>query len=205
MLVKEERWPEVTRRIRVSGITPLEHLSITSDCKNFGYRYEAVNRSAFKAALGLLNVSPSDFTFIDLGSGKGFALILAADSGFKRLIGIEFAPLLAEESRRNLHRALTAMRGNAVPTWDVLDLDVTKLTVPEGNNIFFMCNPFNETVVRDTFARVKAALTPNDKTFVVYVNATHRDVLEDLGFNLVAFAPVDPLRVYKNGIAVYRA
>jgi predicted RNA methylase len=41
-------------------------------------------------------------TFVDIGSGKGRALIIAAEYAFKRIIGVEYSPSLATICRRNL-------------------------------------------------------------------------------------------------------
>jgi hypothetical protein len=56
-------------------------------------------------------VSPSvahgtlqDFTFIDLGSGKGRALLMASAYPFKRIIGVEFMPELHRVAQENIRK-----------------------------------------------------------------------------------------------------
>lgn len=204
-LVREERWYELRHGIRVSGIIELDHLAIQGGNKSHGYRYEAVNHSAFRLALSLLEVPLSDYAFIDLGCGKGFALILASQCGFKKLIGVEFSSALSEVCRRNLTSYYEHRRPVCQPPFEIFDLDVTEFVAPPGNIVFFMCNPFDEAVVRETFRNLLARTAGGDgKTFVVYVNALHRQVLIDLGFTLLHFFPKDPLDVYQNGIAVFR-
>jgi hypothetical protein len=45
-----------------------------------------------------------DFTFIDLGSGKGRVLLMAAAYGFKRIIGVEFMPELHRVAEENIRK-----------------------------------------------------------------------------------------------------
>src|SRR4051794_20497061 len=46
--------------------------------------------------------TPSDYTFIDLGCGKGRPLMLASETPFARILGVELNPDLAAAAQRNL-------------------------------------------------------------------------------------------------------
>lgn len=201
-LIWDERWPDHRYRINIAGIVPLDNVEIPSGNRYHGVRYEAVNRSAFRAAMDEVRIPFEDFTFVDLGAGKGFAMILAAAYGFRKLIGVEFAPSLAAEARRNMERVKA--RDHSLPEWEIIQLDVTHLHLPAGNLLFFMCNPFDDVVLRNTFDNIVKQATPTRQVIVVYVNALHRHVLAELGFQLDYFSPNDPLLVYKGGIAMYR-
>src|SRR5215469_11602963 len=53
----------------------------------------------------MLSAVPADFrhyTFIDIGSGKGRALLLASESRFRRIIGIELLPELNRIAQANI-------------------------------------------------------------------------------------------------------
>src|SRR5271169_6097318 len=43
-----------------------------------------------------------DFVFIDLGSGKGRALLMASDYPFRRIVGVELLPTLHQAAEENL-------------------------------------------------------------------------------------------------------
>jgi len=47
-----------------------------------------------RAALGRLDIAHAQYSFVDLGSGKGRALLLASHLPFRRIIGVEFSPKL---------------------------------------------------------------------------------------------------------------
>jgi methylase of polypeptide subunit release factors len=53
-------------------------------------------------AVASLDVEHKDFTFIDLGSGKGRALVLALSYPFRRVVGVEFALELHRVAEANL-------------------------------------------------------------------------------------------------------
>jgi len=45
-----------------------------------------------------------DFTFVDLGSGKGRVLLMASHYPFKRIIGVEFIPELHQVAQENIRK-----------------------------------------------------------------------------------------------------
>jgi len=56
----------------------------------------------FLAILRALPLDPAGYTFVDLGSGKGAALVLAAKQGYGRLVGVEVDGALVDVALRNL-------------------------------------------------------------------------------------------------------
>src|SRR5580704_1717125 len=60
---------------------------------------EMIERTVEQARVDL-----SEFTFLDLGSGKGRTLLMASDYPFRRIIGVELLPSLDEIARENLRQ-----------------------------------------------------------------------------------------------------
>ena len=60
------------------GISPVWELNADSANVQFGERYQAVNADWLQRALAFLNEDWPTFTFVDLGCGKGRALIVAS-------------------------------------------------------------------------------------------------------------------------------
>ena len=91
------------------------------------------------------------FTFLDLGSGKGRVLFVAAQQGFRKVIGVEYALELHNAAQENLRRS-------TLPEKDRIELvlgDAGTFEFPPDPLIIYGCNPFNETVM----ARVIENLT----------------------------------------------
>src|SRR5260370_36125929 len=100
------------RNLGVETAAPvgLWHLRIPSENLADAERYQAVDPNAFRRLLSSIDTDWSSFTFIDLGCGKGRALIVANEFGFERLIGVEFAAILGHNATRNC-QSLRVRRG----------------------------------------------------------------------------------------------
>lgn len=70
---------------------------------HFHSAYQPTDPTAFRAMMDLLPISaPEEFTFIDLGSGKGRTLLLASEYAFRRIIGVELLPELHGTAVENI-------------------------------------------------------------------------------------------------------
>ncbi|HTX77222.1 MAG TPA: class I SAM-dependent methyltransferase [Terracidiphilus sp.] len=122
--------------------------------------YYATAPSLFAGALAqwrqTLNAgNVKDYAFVDLGCGKGRALLLAAELPFRSVRGIELNPQLVRIARRNLRKWLRrprACRGVAVERGDVLDLQL-----PAGPVVLFLFNSFSAEVLAPLMERLTAA------------------------------------------------
>src|SRR6185436_12939628 len=81
---------------------PLSELDIQSPNYAFGVEYSPVMPSRLQAAIECLQIDHARFTFVDLGSGKGRGLLLAAAWPFRRVLGVEFSKDLHETALRNI-------------------------------------------------------------------------------------------------------
>jgi SAM-dependent methyltransferase len=144
-----------------SGIVPLWRLSIASPNARFGGRYHASEEWELAGALKVLNEDLSSFTFVDLGSGKGRSLLIAARMGFRRVIGVEFAPQLAATARRNI-------RIMGVSNATVIDADAAEFMLPEDDLVVFLFNPFRQTVVRRVVTNLEQSRA--GRLYVIYSN-----------------------------------
>ena len=73
--------------------------------------------------------------------------MLSSQYGFKELIGVEFSPELAEAAHKNLSIFYSNDSPNYKPPYRILNNDVINFTIPQGNNVIFLCNPFNENIL----------------------------------------------------------
>jgi SAM-dependent methyltransferase len=100
-------------------------------------------------------VSPSvahgtlqDFTFIDLGSGKGRVLLMASEYPFKRIIGVEFMPELHRTAQKNI--ACYPNDREQCRQIETVCMDAREFQFPDGPLVVYLFNPFPES----TFAQV---------------------------------------------------
>lgn len=124
--------------------------------------------SIIRSALSILPPLES-FTFIDLGCGKGRPLLVAAEFPFQDIVGVELSPSRAEVARRNVEIMRRRFPGRTPIRVEVQD--ATTFSLPPGNIVLFLYNPFRGDPILKVRAGVEAALArENRSVFVVYYN-----------------------------------
>lgn len=151
----------------------LEDLEIMGDSAEFGVRYEASKVVAFRRAVAKLPVSSADYTFIDLGCGKGRALVLAAMHGFREIVGVEFAPQLCELARLNVDAY--QKRSDRAAYFTIHCADAADIDFPDEPSVVYLFNPFGEPIVSAVIERLVRSLTASPRDlFVIYQNPQWR-------------------------------
>lgn len=131
-----------------------------------------------------LRLRPDDVV-IDLGSGPGRAVLVAATFRLRRVIGVERELMLHEQARANL---LTSRLPRRTARIDLVCSDVLDYRLPDDVTVVFMYNPFRGTVFRRTVAEILRSVDARPRRLrLVYVNPQEHDVLIGTGrFRLVA-------------------
>jgi SAM-dependent methyltransferase len=104
------------------------------------FRYEATRRARVKRALSAVPGRPEDFTFIDLGCGRGLMLLLAGQRHYRRIIGVELSAELCESARENAR----SYRGRGAPLGrvEVVRADATTWELPAEPLVVYVYNSF---------------------------------------------------------------
>lgn len=107
--------------------------------------------------------------FIDLGCGKGRALLVASEFPFRDILGVELSAPLARIAQRNA--ALIARRFPQRTSIAIAVADASTFPLPAGNLVVFLYHPFGAALVARVVAGVEAALAAERRAiFVVYYN-----------------------------------
>jgi SAM-dependent methyltransferase len=124
------------------------------------------------------------FVFVDLGCGKGRVLLLAARLPFRRVIGVDFSPALAEVARQNVALCSDRERCGAV---EVICADAAEFALPEEDLMLYLFNPFGPRVLGKVLDGLKASLAARPRrAFLLYNNCVHGDLVASAGFKLLA-------------------
>lgn len=105
-------------------------------------KYQGIDPSCFYKLVSYVPPPCSDWLFLDLGAGRGRALMLAVRSGFRDVIGVELSETLAEDARRNC----THMSSSKIPT--IVTADAVDYPIPDESVFIFLYNPFSEHILR---------------------------------------------------------
>lgn len=154
---KIDTWKEV----------PLWRLQVPSENASFGSKYQTTDPSVFLNAIRQVPADHREFTFIDLGCGKGRTLILAAQEGFRKVIGVEFSAELAAVARQNLRQlGLDA---------EVMEADASQFQFVDSDLLIYMYNPFGKSVMLDVIENLAEwRRRYSRRAFVVYINPVCR-------------------------------
>jgi len=138
----------------------------------FAVRYQPVDELCVTEPLQMLGRDWRRFTFIDLGAGKGRALIASAPFDFKSLVGVEFVPTLVETARKNLAKVGLS---NSVIICD----DASAYRCPPCDLVVFY-NPFAAELMRTVVDNLRA--DARGELCGIYVRPMHVAVLRVCGF-----------------------
>lgn len=143
--------------------------------------YEPVPVDEFETLLDASPLAPERCTFLDIGSGMGRAVLLAARRPFRQIIGVEISPALHELARENrdLYRGARACRDIRLVRADASDF-----ALPRGELTVFLYNPFDATVLAPLVQRLAERDAP---TVIAYHTPVERAALDaDARFSIVA-------------------
>lgn len=162
-----------------------------------GVAYMPTPAWALPAILEDMNVNYPDYNFIDLGSGMGRVVLIAAEYPFRKVAGVEFSLDLHRTAEDNLARNARTHRAMAV---ELVCQDVREYTLPPGNCIVYLFNPFQEKVMRTVLDKLKESFNNTAaQLWVIYFNPVLGAILDESSF----LVKVKATRHYS--IYVYRA
>ena len=164
-----------------------------------GYGYSAIAPSVFREMIRrwrdtLENPArgPAAYTFVDIGAGKGRALLLATEIPFRAVIGVELSPELARIAQGNVDR--WPRRASPRTKMHVLQQDALRFCWPRTSLLVFLYNPFACELVERLLERLESvaqrghasggsnpAARPSSGIDLLYVNPTCADVLSRRG------------------------
>src|SRR5271166_1783309 len=105
--------------------------------------YQPTDPALFHEMLDALKAAAAldfrEFTFLDLGSGKGRTLLMAADYPFRRIVGVELLPTLHQIAQENLHRYHN--QSQRCFTVETICGDATEFAFPAEAIVLFLFNP----------------------------------------------------------------
>ena len=129
--------------------------------------YGAIFPEPFAEVVKQLPIDFEQSLFIDFGSGKGRAVLLASEFSFRKIVGIEFSPELHEIAEVNCENYRSATQ--ECSTIELQCIDAAEYEIPPEPAIFFFYNPFGAEVMTPICAKIDRSLRKFPrKVFIVY-------------------------------------
>jgi hypothetical protein len=140
-------------------------------------RYETVAPEVFYASLSELEISYEGFVFIDMGSGKGRALLLASRFDFREIIGVELSAHLNAVANSNL--GIFTDESRKCFKIQSICQDVLDYQLPNENLVVYLYNPFGEQVMRSVVSKLEDFVRRFSKSvYVLYQHPLHKEIWE---------------------------
>jgi hypothetical protein len=143
--------------------------------------YQPTEPTLFYEMMASLPIEFEQFTFVDLGSGKGRTLLMASDYPFRRIVGVELIAELHSAAGENI-RAYDAAKKRCTRIEAVLG-DARDFDFPSGPLLLYLFNPLPEKPLSDVLRRLKQSLDETPRpVWIVYHNALLENALVAAGF-----------------------
>jgi hypothetical protein len=138
--------------------------------------YQPTEEDLFREMLASFNIDFRDFTFIDIGSGKGRILLMASSYPFRRILGIELLAGLHEVAKQNI----TVYKDDS-QVCDALEsicLDAGEFVFPVEPLLLYLFNPLPARGLVHVLDNLEESLrTSPRRVYVLYHNAEHELLL----------------------------
>lgn len=124
----------------------------------------------------------TDYTFLDIGAGKGRAILLASEFPFRQVIGVELNPAMAGVARGNTrlwrHEHASDPTAPAIAQIQVVEEDALNFSLPSTPTLIFLFHPFEDPVLKMLLRRIETGFADRPGSLdILYVNAEHGAVL----------------------------
>lgn len=141
--------------------------------------YAGIPPSALTQAISALQIDFEQFTFVDIGCGKGRALLVASQFPFGRLLGLEIASELCDIARTNIAR-----RHDWAARISIVEQDAAAFTFPEGPLVLYLYDPFRAPQLRRFLKNLERQLMRSPRSvYLLYGwDPHHSEVMNSFDF-----------------------
>jgi hypothetical protein len=172
------RWYDWRFRVKTCGDEDPRELKVLGENVSHAVAYIP---TTFRTGRRMLRDLPipdvSGHTFIDMGSGKGRMLLLAAELPFRRIIGVEFASDLDAVARRNVKTYRNPRQ--ACFQIEPVNMDATQFEFPPEPSLIYFFYPFDQFVMEPVIRNLNRSLEEHPRDLIVlYRNPVLSEVVE---------------------------
>lgn len=145
------------------------------------WRYWPTSEESFHDLMADVAIRHEERVFIDLGSGKGRVLLMAAEYPFARIVGVELSPALHRVAERNVRQWRSpTQRCHAI---ELVRADARELVFPPEDLVVYLFQPFPADVLEGVLENLRRSLTERPRAATIaYLNPIFHEQLACSGF-----------------------
>lgn len=199
----QRRYFDWRYNVRTMGDVEVSDMDTVTDDTALAAFYHPTHPRAARRIFGMLPVGDhSKYTFIDLGSGKGLMLLLAAEYPYAAIRGVEFSRKLHEVAARNI----ATYRNPRQRCFEIesLNMDARDYVFPPTPLVVYLFNSFRHELLERVLRNLDASLaaSPRD-ALVVYLNPLDAYLFDRLNhLKQIPLRLVEGSRVYQSVFAL---
>ena len=160
----QDQWFDRSRHVRTAGNVPLLRAGVAEAADS--ELYVPARPWQVRAALAAVPVADaSAYTYVDLGSGKGRTLFVAAERPFREVVGVEFSPLLHERAVANV--GTYRHRGRRCGPIRPVHANAVDFAFPADRLVIYLFNPFGPATMQRVLDNLSASLRHHPRHVVV--------------------------------------
>lgn len=140
--------------------------------------YQPSDPAMFREMMAALPIDFQEFTFIDIGSGKGRTLLMASEYPLEKIVGVELLPQLHRIAEANIAGLAARKPTAAVSRIESVCADAREFVFPDKPLVVYLFNPLPEAALRRVIQNLEDSWRKSPRTiWIVYHNPVMENVL----------------------------
>ncbi|MDQ3189302.1 MAG: hypothetical protein M3Q28_10450 [Pseudomonadota bacterium] len=149
--------------VSTSGNLTLEQLGIDDP---YSIRYVPTHERVMEHVLRNLDIDHSEYVFVDLGCGKGRAVLMAMAFPFEEVIGVELSSVTSAIAEKNVEifkfKGLQRCRSVRISCENAMGFKI-----PDSNVVFYLYRPFTGPVIEKVIDNICEAASKSSCRFLI--------------------------------------
>ncbi len=179
--------------VSTSGNLTLQQLGITDP---YSIVYVPTHERVMKHVLENLDIDHSKYVFVDLGCGKGRAVLMAMAFPFEEVVGVELSSVTSAIAEKNVEifksKGLQRCRSVRISCENAMDFKI-----PDSNVVFYLYRPFTGPVIEKVIDNICEAGSKSSCRFLI----AHSCVSSEVNKLLRSRSALIETKVYETMVA----
>jgi SAM-dependent methyltransferase len=131
--------------------------------------YQPTEPAFFREMMASLPIAFDQFTFIDIGSGKGRTLMMASEYPFRKILGVELIAELHRAAEENIRAYKSATQ--RCSQIEAVRADAREFEFPGEQLVLYLFNPLPERALAEVLGRLQMSLAQAPRSvWIIYHN-----------------------------------
>ncbi len=183
-IIKNEEIGELKYGINTTGIDDLKKLKKTGIDIFHASIYMPVPYNLLEEIFTKININ--SFThFVDIGCGKGRAMVVANYLGVKKITGIDFSKQLCDAAVENFKLTNKILPKAKIK---VLNNNAFYFAIEKDVDCIFMFNPFDDIIMSGLLENIEMSIQKKPrKITIIYINPVDKELIQSYGYKEIYY------------------